>query len=76
MGAANYIKQLITKLKKHIGDNIIIVGTLTPHSLKWTDHLSKRLTRKRGLRMTHWTKWTSQIYSEDFILKQQNTHSS
>ena len=26
MGAANYINQLITKLKKHIDNNTIIVG--------------------------------------------------
>ena len=26
--------------------------------------------------MTHWTRWTSQIYTEHSTLKQQNTHSS
>ena len=44
MGAANYISQLITK--KHINNNTVIVGTLTLPSLKWTDNLSKRSTRK------------------------------
>ena len=41
IGAVNYIKQL-TKSKKHIDNNTIIVGTLTPALLKWTDHPSKR----------------------------------
>ena len=45
MGAANYINQLKTKSKKHI-DNNTIIGTLTAPSLKWTDHPSKRSTRK------------------------------
>ena len=46
MGATNSINQLITKSKKHIYNNTIIMGTLTPPSLKWTDHPSKRSTRK------------------------------
>ena len=25
--------------------------------------------------MTHWTRWTSRVYSEHFIIKQQNTQS-
>ena len=32
MGAANYINQLMTKLKKYIDNNTVIVGDLTPHS--------------------------------------------
>ena len=46
MGTANYINQLITKSKKHINNNTIIVGDFNTPSLKWTDHLSKRVTRK------------------------------
>ena len=46
MGAANYINQLTTKSKKHINNNTIIVGGFNTPSLKWTDHLSKRTTRK------------------------------
>ena len=48
MGAANYINQLIKKkLKKHIDNNTIIVEDFnTPPSLKWSDHPSKKLTRK------------------------------
>ena len=45
MGAANYINQLITKSKKHIDNNMIIVRDFkTP--LTEIDHLSKRSTRK------------------------------
>jgi len=48
MGAANYINQLITQLKKHIDNNTIIIGDFnTP--LTAMDHLSKRSTRKQGL---------------------------
>ena len=46
MGAANYINQLITKSKKHIDNNTIIVGDLNTPSLKWAHHPSKRSTRK------------------------------
>ena len=46
MGAANYINQVITKSRKHINNNIIIVGDFNTPSLKWTDYLSKRPTRK------------------------------
>ena len=49
MGAANYINQLITKLKKHIDNNTIIVGDSIPHSLQRTNHLSRRSSRKQGL---------------------------
>ena len=46
MGIDNYINQLITKSKKHINNNTIIVGDFNTPSLKWTDHPSKRSTRK------------------------------
>ena len=45
MGEANYINQLITKSRKHIDNNTIIVGDfIIP--LTEIDHLSKRSTRK------------------------------
>ena len=47
MGAANYINKLITKSKKHIDNDTIIEEDFnTPPPLKWTDHPSKRSTRK------------------------------
>ena len=76
MGSANYISQLITKLKKHTGDNTIIVRDLNTPSLPRTDCLSRRSTRKQGLWTTHCTGWTSQIQSEHSTLRQQNTQSS
>ena len=48
MGAANYINQLITKLKKHIDNNTIIVGDFnTPPPFQWTDHLNRTSTSKQ-----------------------------
>ena len=45
MGAANYINQLITKLKKHINNNKIIIGDFnTP--LTAMDRSSKQKTNK------------------------------
>ena len=76
MEAANYINQLITKLKKHIGNTTIIVGDFnTP--LTEMDRSSKQKISKeiKALNDTL-TRWTSQIYSEHSVPKQQNTHSS
>ena len=45
MGAANYMNQLITKSKKHIDDNTVIVGDFnTP--LTEMDRSSKQKTSK------------------------------
>lgn len=49
---------------------------LTPYSLQWTDCQSRKSTRKQGLWITHWMRWTYQTHSEHFILTQQNMHSS
>ena len=76
IGAANYINQLITKFKKHIDNNIIIVGDFnTP--LTAMDRRSKQKINKetRALNDT-----LDQIDFTDifraFYPKQQNTHSS
>ena len=37
IGAAQYIMQMLTAIKGEIDSNTIIVGTLTPHFLQWTD---------------------------------------
>ena len=47
--APKYINQLITNIKKLIDSNTIIVGTSTPHSQQWTDHLIKQSTKKQWL---------------------------
>ena len=44
MGGAKYINQLITKLKKLIGNNTIILGTLNP--LTAMDRSSKQKINK------------------------------
>ena len=38
IGSPQYIRQLQTTLKGQINNNTIIVGDLTPHLQKWTDH--------------------------------------
>ena len=38
IGAPQYIRQLLTDIKEKIDSNTIIVGTLTPHLHRWTDH--------------------------------------
>ena len=35
IGAPKYIKKILEDFKKHIDNNTIIVGTLTPHYQKW-----------------------------------------
>ena len=37
IGAPQYIRQMLTAIKGEIDSNTIIVGTLTPHFLQWTD---------------------------------------
>ena len=48
MGAANYIRQLLIKIKSHIDMNTLIVGDLnTPLSV--IDHLSRKSIKKQEL---------------------------
>lgn len=80
LGSVSYINQLITKLKQHIDNNIIIVGDFnTP--LKAMYISSKQINKETRalndrLDQMERTRWTSKIYTEHSILKQQNTHSS
>ena len=47
VGAANYINQIITKVKKHIDNNTLVVGDFsTP--ISWRDRSSKEITKKQG----------------------------
>ena len=50
MGTANYMSQLITKLRKHINNNTIIVGDFNTliTVMEWTDPLSRRSTKKQA----------------------------
>ena len=74
VGAAKYISQLITKSKKHIDNNTVIVGDFNT-SLTEMDRSSKQKINKetRALNDTL-DQTTSQTYSEHSILKQQSTH--
>ena len=38
IGAPQYIRQMLTAIKREINSNTIMVGTLTPHFHQWTDH--------------------------------------
>ena len=76
MGAANYINQLITKLKKHIDNNTIIVGDFnTP--LTAMDRSSKQKINKetRALNDTLDQMDFTDIF-RTFHPKGKNTHSS
>ena len=75
LGAANYVNLLITKLKKHIDNNTIIVGDFnTP--LPAMDTSSKEWINKetRALNDTRDQMDSTDVYRA-FHPKQQNTHS-
>ena len=46
IGAPQYIRQMITVIKEEIDSSTIIVGDLTPHLHKWTDHPDRKSKRK------------------------------
>ena len=37
-GAPQYVRQMLTAIKREINSNTITVGDLTPHFHQWTDH--------------------------------------
>ena len=49
--AANYINQLITKVKKHIDNNTLIVGDFNIPLSESTDRLSRRSTKKQDFEL-------------------------
>lgn len=53
MGAPRYREQILTDLKREIGSNAIIVGTLIPHFHQWIGHADRKSIRKIGIKMTH-----------------------
>ena len=71
-----YINQLITNTKKLIVNNTIIVGDFNT-SLTAMDRLSNQKVNKETMALNDTLdQMDLQIYSEHFILKQQDTHSS
>ena len=49
IGALQYVRQMLTSIKREINNNTIIVGDLIPHSHLWTDQLNRKLTKKHKL---------------------------
>ena len=47
IGAAKYVRQMLTSMKGEINNNTIIV--LIPHSYLWIDQLNRKLIRKHKL---------------------------
>ena len=46
IGAPQYIRQILTDIKREIDSNTIIVGDFNTHSHQWTDHQNRKLIRK------------------------------
>ena len=42
MGALQYIRKTLIGIRGEINSNTILVGDLTPHFHKWTDHQNRR----------------------------------
>ena len=50
IGALQYVRQMLTSMKREINNNTIIAGDfLIPHSHLWTDQLNRKLTQKYKL---------------------------
>ena len=49
IGAPQYVRQILTRMKEEINSNTIIVGDSIPHSQLWIDQLNRKLTRKHKL---------------------------
>ena len=46
IASPQYIRRLLTTLKGEIDNNTIIAGDFTPHLQQYTDHPTRKLTRK------------------------------
>ena len=49
IGAPEYIRQILTDIKREINNNTIIVGDFNTHSHLWIDQRIRKLTRKHKL---------------------------
>ena len=45
IGAPQFIRQILTAIKREINNHTIIWGTLAPHFHQWTDHPDRRSIR-------------------------------
>ena len=44
--APQYIRQILTDIKREMDSNTVIVGDFTPHLHQWTDYQNRKLKRK------------------------------
>ena len=49
IGAAQYVRQMLTSMKGEINSNTIIVGDFNTPSHLWIDQLNRKLARKHKL---------------------------
>ena len=49
IGAPQYVRQLLTRIKGEINSNTVIVGDFNTPSHLWIDQLNRKLTRKEKL---------------------------
>ena len=49
IGAPQYVRQMLTSMKREINNNTIIVGDFNTHSHLWIDQLNRKLTKKHKL---------------------------
>ena len=49
IGAPQYVRQLLTRIKGEINSNTVIVGDFNTPSHLWIDQLNRKLTRKHKL---------------------------
>ena len=73
MGTPKYIKQIFTDLKGEPDSNTVVIGDFTT-LLTSKDRSSRQIISKETLVLNQ-TRLTKQIYREQSIQKQQNTHS-
>ena len=46
IGEPQYMRQMLTDIKREVDSNTIIGGVLTPHLNQWTNHPDRKLLRK------------------------------
>ena len=49
IGALQYVRQMLTRMKGEINNNTLIVGDFNTPSHLWIDQLNRKLTRKHKL---------------------------
>ena len=49
IGALQYVRQMLTRMKGETNNNTIIVGDFNTRSHLWIDQLNRKLTRKHKL---------------------------